>query len=137
MSCNNLKYLTVALVILSFSACNSVKDLKKQDDFKTEQLSAADSLFQKDNKEVSLDSAIVKQDWESLRSLAKKGDVATCGALAKHYVTGPATTDNHCRAFYWAQKSSESDKKYVMDVLDKYGFLVNGKPSVEVKEEIE
>ena len=75
--------------------------------------------------------ALQNGDWTTMRKLANKGYTAACGALAKHYVTSEATSENHKQAYNWALRASAADKKYVMDILEKYGFLVNGKPVVE------
>lgn len=75
--------------------------------------------------------ALQNGDWTTMRKLANKGYTAAYGALAKHYVTSEATSENHKQAYNWALRASAADKKYVMDILEKYGFLVNGKPVVE------
>lgn len=137
MKNNIVKCLIAVLFLLSLFACNSAKNTDSKEGSDSKQGVSADSIVQNDNKVISLDSAIIRNDWEGVRSLAKKGDVAACGALAKHYATSAATVDNHSKAYYWAQKSAETDKKHVMDILEKYGFVVDGKPTVEIKEDIE
>lgn len=77
-----------------------------------------------------------KSDWTAMLSLARKGYEPACGAMAKHYVSSSATSENHCRAYYWAQQSSREDKAYVIDVLTKYGFLVDGRPVTECDDRI-
>ena len=72
-----------------------------------------------------------EKDWDEMLSLARKGYEPACGAMAKHYVSSPASLENHCRAYHWAQKSPNRDKIYVIDVLTKYGFLVDGRPVTE------
>lgn len=67
-------------------------------------------------------------DWETMLALAKKGYTPACGILARHYVDLAATRDSYCRAYYWAKKASKSDRDYVMNILKKWGFLVNGEP---------
>lgn len=87
-------------------------------------------------KETSRDKIIEEQfqkargneNWVLMRELAKIGYKPACGALAIHYLSSSATSENHCRAYYWAKRSSLSDMKRVMDVLTKYGFLVEGTP---------
>ncbi len=85
----------------------------------------------KETDEQIYSRALQNGDWTTMRKLANKGYTAACGALAKHYVTSSATSENHKQAYNWAQRASGADKKYVMDILEKYGFLVNGKPVVE------
>lgn len=137
MKNNIVKCLIAVLFLLSLFACNGAKNIESKEASNSKQDVSADSIIQTDNRVISLDSAIIRNNWEGVRSLAKKGDVAACGALAKHYATSAACVENHSQAYYWAQKSAEADKKYVMDLLEKYGFVVNGKPTVEIKEYIE
>ena len=85
----------------------------------------------KETDEQIYNRALQNGDWTTMRKLANKGYTAACGALAKHYVTSEATSENHKQAYNWALRASAADKKYVMDILEKYGFLVNGKPVVE------
>jgi serine/threonine protein kinase len=85
----------------------------------------------KETNEQKYNRALKDGDWATIRKLANEGYTAASGALAKHYVTSTATSENHKQAYYWAQRASGADKKYVMDILEKYGFLVNGKPVVE------
>ena len=73
-------------------------------------------------------NASKNNDWETMLVLAKKGYTPACSILARHYVSLAATGENHCRAYYWAKKASKSDRDYVMNILEKYGFLVNGEP---------
>ncbi len=137
MKNNIVKCLIAVLFLLSLFACNGAKNIESKEASNSKLDVSADSIIQTDNRVISLDSAIIRNNWEGVRSLAKKGDVAACGALAKHYATSAACVENHSQAYYWAQKSAEADKKYVMDLLEKYGFVVNGKPTVEIKEYIE
>ena len=137
MKNNIVKCIIAVLFLLSIFACNGAKNIESKEASNSKLDVSADSIIQTDNRVISLDSAIIRNNWEGVRSLAKKGDVAACGALAKHYATSAACVENHSQAYYWAQKSAEADKKYVMDLLEKYGFVVNGKPTVEIKEYIE
>lgn len=131
MKNNIVKCLIAVLFLLSLFACNGAKNIESKEASISKQDVSADSIIQTDNRVISLDSAIIRNDWEGVRSLAKKGDVAACGALAKYYVTSFATSENHKQAYHWALRASDADKKYVMDILEKYGFLVNGKPMAE------
>jgi len=85
----------------------------------------------KETDEQIFNRALKDGDWATMRKLGNKGYMAACGALARHYVTSTATSENHKQAYNWALRASDADKKYVMDILEKYGFLVNGKPVVE------
>ena len=87
-----------------------------------------------DSQESTIDSTITDSvnmgaEPDSLYSLAKGGNVDACGKLARLYLANEATQENHCRAYYWANKATDKDKTYVMDILEKYGFLVNGEPT--------
>ena len=82
---------------------------------------------QEANNEDLFYKASKSEDWELMHDLAKEGYAPACGALAIHFVNSP-TKENHCRAYYWAKKAPASDKANVMDLLEKYGFLVNGEP---------
>ena len=73
-------------------------------------------------------SAIPNAEMDSLYTLAKEGNIDACGKLARYYVHSAATTENHCHAYYWANRASEEDRTYVMDILEKYGFLIDGEP---------
>ena len=72
--------------------------------------------------------ASLNKDWYTILGLARKGYTPACGKLARYYISREANQENHCRAYYWANKAAKSDKDYVMNVLQKYGFLVNGEP---------
>lgn len=86
----------------------------------------------KETDEQIYNRALQNGDWTTMRKLANKGYTAACGALAKYYVAiEPATDETHKQAYKWALRASDADKKYVMDILEKYAFLVNGKPVVE------
>lgn len=100
---------------------NTPKDSEK------EQLTPVEDTPKQETNEDLFYKASKSSDWESMRVLAKKGYAPACGALAIHFVNSP-TRENHCRAYYWAKKAPASDKAIVMDLLEKYGFLVNGEP---------
>ena len=72
-----------------------------------------------------------KGQWDKVRELALSDYLPACGSLAKHYLkTGDS--DAHCRAYYWAKKSSIVDREYVLGMLKSYGFLKDdGTPVVE------
>lgn len=78
-----------------------------------------------------LKDAEKKGQWDKVRELALSDYLPACGSLAKHYLkTGD--TDAHCRAYYWAKKSSTVDREYVLGMLKSYGFLKDdGIPVVE------
>lgn len=78
-----------------------------------------------------LKDAEKKGQWDKVRELALSDYLPACGSLAKHYLkTGD--TDAHCRAYYWAKKSSTVDREYVLRMLKSYGFLKDdGTPVVE------
>ena len=78
-----------------------------------------------------LKDAEKKGQWDKVRELALSDYLPACGSLAKHYLkTGD--TDAHCRAYYWAKKSSTVDREYVLGMLKSYGFLKDdGTPVVE------
>lgn len=78
-----------------------------------------------------LKEAEKKGQWDTVRELALSGHLPACGSLAKHYLkTGDS--DAHCRAYYWAKKSSIVDREYVLGMLKSYGFLKDdGTPVVE------
>jgi len=103
-----------------------------QKEVKQEPVKQQETVVQpKETNEQKYNRALKDGDWTTMRKLANEGYTAASGALAKHYVTSTATSENHKQAYYWAQRASGADKKYVMDILEKYGFLVNGKPVVE------
>lgn len=106
--------------MLSLMACNG-KVSYNVEDGNDSQESTVDSTV--------TDSVNLDAESDSLYSLAKGGNVDACGKLARRYLANKSTIENHCRAYYWANKASESDKKYVMDVLEKYGFLESGEPA--------
>lgn len=72
--------------------------------------------------------ASLNKDWNTILDLAKKRYTPACGKLARYYIGKEANQENHCRAYYWAKKAAKNDKDYVMDVLQKYGFLIDGEP---------
>lgn len=82
----------------------------------------------KETNEQIYNRALKNSDWGVISTLAKGGYTLACGALARHYL---ANSENHSQAYYWAQRASNADRQYVMDILEKYGFLVNGKPVIE------
>lgn len=106
--------------MLSLIACNG-KVSKNVEDGNDPQESTIDSTI--------TDPVNVDAESDSLYSLAKGGDVDACGKLARRYLESTATLEDHCRAYYWANKASDDDKAYVMSVLEKYGFLLNGEPA--------
>lgn len=111
--------LSVVSFMLTLIACNG-KASKNVESDNEPQESAIDPS--------NIESVNVDAESDSLYSLAKGGNVDACGKLARRYLANEANTENHCRAYYWANKASDDDKAYVMGVLEKYGFLLNGEP---------
>lgn len=88
----------------------------------------------KETNEQKYNRALRGGDWATMRKLANGGYKPACGALARHYVDYKGyegSKEDHTQAYYWALRSSASARKYVMDILEKYSFLVNGEPVIE------
>ena len=117
---NNIVVLSVVSFMLMLIACNE-KVSKNVEDGYDPQMLTFDST--------SIDYVNVDTEPDSLYALAKEGNIDACGKLARRYLASEATQENHCRAYYWANKATDKDKTYVMDILEKYGFLVNGEPT--------
>lgn len=90
-----------------------------------------DDISSKIDLSSMLKDAEKKGQWDKVRELALSDYLPACGSLAKHYLkTGD--TDAHCRAYYWAKKSSMVDREYVLGMLKSYGFLKeDGTPVIE------
>ena len=90
-----------------------------------------DEISSKIDPSFILKDAEKKGQWDKVRELALSDYLPACGSLAKHYLkTGDS--DAHCRAYYWAKKSSMVDREYVLGMLKSYGFLKeDGTPVVE------
>lgn len=109
----------------SASSSESYTEKKELEPANTEETS-------RDLKAEQFQKAIDTEDWAQMRALAKLGYRPACGALARHYVSLPVSTENSCRAWHWAQCSSKADRMYVVNELKKTPFFDdNGNPVPE------